>query len=101
MFLQGLTYKLKQVGRLVYSGFIRFQVAVGFPDPGTLHGVLDRHCRVIQLVSQRYQEDGRGDMAYRLRMRDPARSSELVGELEVLEGVSNITFALHEEQAEV
>jgi len=67
----------------------------------TVHALLHRYCRQAQLMSQRFQDNGFGEIAYRLVLRDPSRSDELVEQLESLSGVSKITFVLHEEQAEV
>ena len=44
---------------------------------------------------------GDGEVAYRLTMRDPSHSDEMVRELEAVDGISAITFVLHEEQAEI
>jgi len=83
------------------DGFVRFQIEVGKVSRGLLHAILNRYCRSIHLVSQRFQESNRGELAYRLTIRDPARADQLVDELQHVEGVSHVTFVLHEEQAEV
>jgi len=83
------------------DGFVRFHIEVGQVGRTALQSILNRYCRSTHLVSQRFQEAGRGEIAYRLTMRDPARADQLVDELQHLEGVSHVTFVLHEEQAEV
>jgi len=83
------------------DGFVRFQIEVGTVGRAILQSILDRYCRSTHLVSQRFQESGRGELAYRLTIRDPARADQLVDELQHVDGVSHVTFVLHEEQAEV
>ena len=83
------------------DGFVRFHVEVGAVGRESLQSILDRYCQTTHLVSQRFQETGKGEIAYRLTMRDPARADQLVDELQQMEGVSHVTFVLHEEQAEV
>jgi uncharacterized membrane protein YhiD involved in acid resistance len=83
------------------DGFVRFQIEIGKVGRNLLQSILNRYCRSTHLVSQRFQESGRGELAYRLTIRDPGRADELVDELQHLEGVSNVTFVLHEEQAEI
>jgi hypothetical protein len=65
-----------------------------------LQQVIKRHCRSAQLSSQRLDESGFGEVAYRLVMRSPERSQRMVDELKSVGGVSDIAFALHEEQDE-
>ncbi len=83
------------------DGFVRFQLETGKTEQQALANVLNRFCRSSHLVSQRFQETGLGELAYQLTMRDPAHSDALVDELRHLEGISHVTFVLHEEQAEV
>ncbi len=83
------------------DGFLRFTINKGEQTMSTVHALLHRYCRQAQLMSQRFQDNGFGEIAYRLVLRDPSRSDELVEQLESLSGVSKITFVLHEEQAEV
>jgi uncharacterized membrane protein YhiD involved in acid resistance len=83
------------------DGFIRFRIESRKPERETLQDVLSRHCNDLQLVSQRFAADGHSEIAYRLSMRDPIQAGKLVEDLQRLDGVSEITFALHEEQAEV
>jgi uncharacterized membrane protein YhiD involved in acid resistance len=83
------------------DGFLRFHLEPGTVAPGTFQDVLFRHCRTTQLVSQRFQEQGLGEIAYRLTMRNPTQADQLVEELRALKGISHVTFVLHEEQAEL
>lgn len=83
------------------DGFLRFQTKVGETGLRPINDLLNRYCRSSQLISQRFQESGGGEIAFRLVMRDPSRGDEMVDELQSLDGISNITFVLHEDQAEV
>jgi uncharacterized membrane protein YhiD involved in acid resistance len=83
------------------DGFVRFHVDAGPGGRSALQTILRRYCRTTQLVSQRFHEGGRGEVAYRLTMRDPSRADQLIDELQHLEGISHVTFVLHEEQAEI
>jgi hypothetical protein len=57
-----------------------------------LRQLLQRHSRTAQCASQRSNEGYAGvDLSYRLRLRDPARSDELVDELRSLKGVARVT----------
>lgn len=51
--------------------------------------LLDRHARSVLCASQRSSEGYAGmDLSYRLLLRDPARSHDLMAELKVLNGVA-------------
>jgi len=60
-----------------------------------LRQLLHRHSRAIQCASQRSSEGFAGvDLSYRLLLRDPARSQELMNELSALKGVAKAS-SLH------
>jgi len=60
-----------------------------------LRQLLRRHSRAIQCASQRSNEGYAGvDLSYRLFLRDPARSQELLEELKALQGVARVS-SLH------
>ncbi len=60
-----------------------------------LRTLLQRHSRRTQCASQRSNEGYAGiDLSYRLLLRDPARSHELMDELRALKGVARIS-SLH------
>ena len=60
-----------------------------------LRQLLRRHSRAIQCASQRSNEGYAGvDLSYRLLLRDPARSQELLEELKALQGVARVS-SLH------
>jgi Domain of unknown function (DUF4956) len=66
--------------------------AAELPD---LRQLLQRHSRAIQCASQRSNEGYAGvDLSYRLFLRDPARSQELIEELKALQGVARVS-SLH------
>jgi hypothetical protein len=66
--------------------------ATELPD---LRQLLQRHSRAIQCASQRSNEGYPGvDLSYRLFLRDPARSQELLEELKALQGVARVS-SLH------
>jgi hypothetical protein len=59
---------------------------------GDLRQVLQRHSRSSQCASQRSNEGYSGiDLSYRLLLRDPDRSQEMVEELRALKGVARVS----------
>jgi hypothetical protein len=66
-----------------------------------LRPIFRRHSVRTQLASQRALDDTRVDLSYRLLMRDPSRSRELVTELERTVGVSRVSLYRREEESEV
>lgn len=87
--------------RDISDAFLRFRLAPAAATDGSVQRLLGRYCRRSTLVSQRFPEAGDGEVAYRLVMRNPRRAPEMVEELKGFEGVSNVSFVLHEEQGEV
>ena len=83
------------------DGFVRIHLDTAVCQRSAPQRILDRYCRSTHLISQRFQESGQGERAYRLIMRDPDRAAEMVGELKGIDGISHVTFVLHEEQAQV
>jgi hypothetical protein len=60
-----------------------------------LRQLLTRHSRTTQCASQRSNEGYAGiDLSYRLLLRDPDRTEELMGELRALKGVARVS-SLH------
>jgi hypothetical protein len=66
-----------------------------------LRGVLRRHGARVQLASQRELEGDRVDVSYRLLLRDPARSRELLIELKDTPGVSRPALYHREDESEL
>jgi hypothetical protein len=64
-------------------------------DLADLRRLLQRHSRALQCASQRSNEGYPGvDLSYRLLLRDPSRSQELIDELRSLNGVARVS-SLH------
>jgi len=64
--------------------------------------LLARHARTTFCASQRSHPADEGmDLSYRLLLRDPARSHELVSELRALPGVSQVTALQSGEESEI
>ena len=67
-----------------------------------LHALLTRHTMRMQLASQRASNtDDSADVSYRLLLRDPDRSNELLADLQLLPGVSLVTTLHAEEESEI
>jgi hypothetical protein len=63
----------------------------------SLNPILRRHSVRARLASERSAPDAGMDLSYRLLLRDPRRSRELVEELEEIEGVAYVSLATREE----
>ncbi len=83
------------------DGYLHFTINKGEQSVANVQALLKRYCRRVNLVSQRFQENGVAEIVYRLVLSDPSYSDDLVEQLESLSGISQITFMLHEEQGEV
>ena len=84
------------------DGFVRFRVdELKEQLDANLRELMSRYCRAARLVSQRFGDAEGGEMAYRLSLRDTSRAGEFVAQLREIEGVSNVVFALQEDEAEV
>jgi hypothetical protein len=67
-----------------------------------LAGILMRHSYKVHLASQRTHEGYEGtDLSYRLLLRDPRRSDDLITELRSTTGVSRVTSMQAEEESEI
>ncbi len=70
-------------------------------DLADLRLLLHRHSRRSFCASHRSNENfGGTDLSYRVLLRDPARSEELLHELKVLPGVSRVTSLHAEDESE-
>lgn len=66
-----------------------------------LKQVLRRHTVSVQLASQRDMADHARDLSYRLLLRNPARSGELLTELETTPGVAHVSLYHREDESEI
>jgi hypothetical protein len=66
-----------------------------------LHPILKRHSFKVQLASQRNLTEELLDLSYRLLLRNPAKSSELLAELESTEGVAHVSLYHREDESEM
>jgi hypothetical protein len=75
---------------------------MGGGENGDLTGVLQRFCRQFRQLSVRHtMMDELADCTWQVRLRDRRRGSELVAELEQIEGVKDVSLVLQEEMSEV
>lgn len=71
-------------------------------EMGDLHRVLTRHTHKAHLATQRTHEGYEGsDLSYRLLLRDPRRSEELITDLKQTQGISRVTSMQAEEESEI
>ncbi len=78
-----------------YNLIVNIQWVRPLAELADLRRLLHRHSRHTQCASQRSNEGYAGvDLSYRLLLRDPARSHELLDELRALEGVARVS-SLH------
>jgi hypothetical protein len=66
-----------------------------------LQPVLTRHSSRVQLASQRSLTEDMLDLSYRLLLRNPARSGELLKELEQTDGVAHVSMFHREDESEM
>ena len=67
----------------------------------SLRNVFQRHSVRAELASQQDVDAARVDLSYRLLLRDPARTRELVSELQTIEGVDRVVLFHRSDEAEV
>lgn len=69
---------------------------------GELQQLLERHARKSFCASQRSRDDAPTvDLSYRLLLRDPARSHELVSEVRRLAGIAHVTALQSGDESEI
>ncbi len=66
-----------------------------------LKETLYRHATRTEMASQRHLSDDMVDLSYRLLLRNPARSQELLMELEATEGVAHVSLYHREDESEM
>ena len=83
-----------------HDALLRFETLA--EGPADFDQVLSRHCRRSDIVSQRVDSvRGMMDYSFRLLLRDPHRSEELVRDLNATEGISGVSLLRQEDQSEV
>ena len=94
--------------RLVaYGTRHRYDVVLSIHWAGTddearaLKPILHRHSARTRLAGRRDGPDHGLDLSYRLLLRDPARSSELVAELQKADGVEEVSLFHREDESEI
>ncbi len=85
-----------------YDLIVNLHWAKTTQEMADLNRVLTRHSYKTHLASQRSHEGYEGtDLSYRLLLRDPRRSDELIVELKKTQGVSRVTSMQAEEESEI
>ena len=98
-------------GRHRYDVILSLQVATGVgagagddAGPGAagmLKQVLRRHSVRAHLASQRELDEANVDLSYRLLLRDPSRSRELIHELQATPGIARVSLYHREDESEI
>ena len=89
-----------------FGGRHRFDVIVPLQTFGdgpvqALRQILRRHSVRVQLASQRELADQSRDFSYRLLLRNPQRSGELLSDLESTEGIGHVSLFHREDESEI
>jgi Domain of unknown function (DUF4956) len=85
-----------------YDLIVNLHWAKSVKEMPELAAVLNRHSWRTTLASQRTHEGYEGtDLSYRLLLRDPSRSDELISELRQTTGVSRVTSMQAEDESEI
>lgn len=84
-----------------YDVILSLQWTAQAAATGVLKPILRRHAIRAQLASQRRAGEQETDLSYRLLLRDPTRSNELLAELRALEGVSHASLYVCEDESEL
>ena len=88
--------------RLRYDMIVNLHWSRPLSEMPELRATLERHSTRPILASQRTHEGYQGtDLSYRLLMRDPERTEELLSDLRSLAGVSRVTGMRAEEESEI
>jgi hypothetical protein len=85
-----------------YDLILNLHWARPLADLKDLRSFLERHARRSQVASQRSNTAYEGtDLSYRVLLRDPNRTDELLTELKTFPGVSRVTSLRAEDESEV
>jgi hypothetical protein len=88
-------------GRHRYDVILSLQWTGGTDRLAILKSILRRHSVRAQLASQRDLDESNLDLSYRLLLRDPARSRELLSELKDTAGIARVSLYHREDESEV
>ncbi len=88
-------------GRHRYDVILSLHVSAESPITLALNDTLKRHCARTQLASQRHLATDLIDLSYRVLMRNPARSQELLADLEATEGIAHVSLYHREDESEM
>jgi len=97
MYLRFVSYGTRHRYDVVLSVHWKGQAS----DIGILKAILVRHSARVQLASQRDGPEEGLDLTYRLLLRDPSRSRELLGELNVAELVAQASLYYRQDESEI
>lgn len=88
-------------GRHRYDVILSLHVSAENQIVAGLKQTLKRHCARTQLASQRHLASDLLDLSYRVLMRDPTRSQELLADLEATEGIAHVSLYHREDESEM
>lgn len=88
-------------GRHRYDVILSVEWAGAGDSMGTLKPILRRHSLRANLAAQHDLEADKVDISYRLLLRDPSRSRELLNELQQATGVTRVSMFHRSDEAEV
>ena len=88
-------------GRHRYDVILSLEWAGAGDSYGSIKPILRRHSLHANLASQHDLEANKIDLSYRLLLRDPSRSRELLKELEAIQGVARVSIFHRADEAEV
>jgi hypothetical protein len=88
-------------GRHRYDVILSLHVSAEPQITKNLRETLKRHCARSQLASQRHLATDLLDLSYRVLMRNPAMSQELLVDLEATEGIAHVSLYHREDESEM
>lgn len=88
-------------GRHRYDVILSLHVSAEQEISRALRETLKRHCTRTQLASQRHLATDLLDLSYRVLMRNPARSQELLADLEATEGIAHVSLYHRDDESEM
>jgi hypothetical protein len=98
----GLLHVTAFGSRYRFDVILSLRVAGGAESLAELRPILRRYCRKAALASHRASEEAAAsDVSYRLLLRDPSRSGELIEELSAAGNVSHLSMVQRDNESEV